>query len=87
MDLAIFGSQARGQANEGSDIDLLLVVPDSDLPQHRREVLSYDLLWGLTTPVEVVVLTHTEFERASRVKLSLPSTVQVEGELLYSRPR
>jgi len=79
----LFGSQARGQADEGSDIDLLLVVPDSDLPRHRREALSYDLLWGLTVPVDVIVLTRAEFQRGSRVRTSLPSTVQAEGELLY----
>ena len=79
----LFGSQARGQADAGSDIDLLLVVPDSDVPRHRREALSYDLLWGLTVPVDVIVLTYAEFQRGSQVKTSLPSTVQAEGKLLY----
>jgi predicted nucleotidyltransferase len=79
----LFGSQARGQAGEASDIDLLVVVRDSDLPRHRREALSYDLLWGLKTPVDVIVLTQAEFQRASRVKTSLASTVQAEGEILY----
>lgn len=79
----LFGSRARGEADEGSDIDLLLVVPDSDLPRHRREALSYDLLWGLRTPVDVIVLTRAEFERGSRVRTSLPSIVQTEGKLLY----
>jgi predicted nucleotidyltransferase len=51
----LFGSQARGEADEGSDIDLLLVVPESDLPRHQREALSYDLLWGLKIPVDVIV--------------------------------
>jgi len=79
----LFGSQARNQAEEGSDIDLLVVVPTSDLPRHRREALSYDLLWGLKMPVDVIVLTRAEFQRASRVKTSLASTVQAEGKLLY----
>ena len=79
----LFGSQARGQAGESSDIDLLVVVPDSDLPRHRREALSYDLLWGLKTPIDVIVLTQAEFQRASRVKTSLASIVQAEGEMLY----
>jgi len=79
----LFGSQARGQAREGSDVDLLIVVPDSNLPRHRREAFSYDLLWGIKTPVDVIVLTRAEFQRASRVKTSLASTVQAEGEVLY----
>jgi len=79
----LFGSRARDQAWEDSDVDLLVVVPDSDLPRHRREALSYDLLWGLTVPVDVIVLTRAEFQRASRVKTSLASTVQAEGEVLY----
>lgn len=79
----LFGSRARGKAGESSDIDLLVVVPESDLPRHRREALSYDLLWGLTMPVDVIVLTQTEFQRASRVKTSLASRVQAEGKMLY----
>jgi predicted nucleotidyltransferase len=79
----LFGSQARGQAEESSDIDLLVVVPDSELPRHRREALSYDLLWGVTVPVDVIVLTQAEFQRASRVRTSLASTVRTEGRLLY----
>jgi len=79
----LFGSRARGQAGEDSDVDLLVVVPDSDLPRHRREAFSYDLLWGLTVPVDVIVLTRAEFQRAGRVKTSLATRVQAEGQVLY----
>jgi predicted nucleotidyltransferase len=79
----LFGSQATGQAQAGSDIDLLVVVPDSDLPRHRREAMSYDLLWGVLQPVDVIVLTREEFERSSHVKTSLASTVLNKGKLVY----
>jgi predicted nucleotidyltransferase len=79
----LFGSQAQGQADESSDVDLLVVVSTSDLPRHRREAFSYDLLWGLKVPVDVIVLTQAEFQRASRVRTSLASTVQAKGKLLY----
>jgi len=78
----LFGSLARDPGGEGTDVDLLVVVPDSNLPRHQRESLSYDLLWGLTVPIDVIVLTQAEFERASRVKTSLASTVQTEGKML-----
>ncbi len=79
----LFGSQVQGQATEDSDFDLLVVVPESNLPRHQRETHSYDLLWGLTTPIDVIVLTKEEFNRTSQVKTSLASTVQSKGEVLY----
>ena len=83
----LFGSQARGDASQGSDYDLLVVVPRSKLPRHRREALSYDLLWGLTTPIDVIVLTRAEFNRSARVKTSLAATAKANGILLYDRPK
>jgi predicted nucleotidyltransferase len=82
----LFGSHASGTAGRDSDYDLLVIVPRSNLPRHRREALSYNLLWGLTTPVDVIVLTRAEFMRSAQVKTSLAATVQTNGILLYDRP-
>jgi predicted nucleotidyltransferase len=79
----LFGSQAAGLAERGSDYDLLVVVPRSNLPRHQREAISYDLLWGLTVPVDVIVLTHAEFQRLAQVKTSLASTAKTNGILIY----
>ncbi len=80
----LFGSYARGTQIPGqSDIDLLVIVPASDLPRHKREARSYDTLWGLTIPVDLVVLTKEEFNRTSRVKTSLAATAQNQGVLIY----
>jgi predicted nucleotidyltransferase len=83
----LFGSQAKGEASQGSDYDLLVVVPRSNLPRHRREALSYDLLWGLTIPIDVIVLTRAEFNRSIKVKTSLAATAEAGGILLYDRPK
>lgn len=79
----LFGSRARGQADETSDVDLLVVVPDSDHPRYRREAMSYNLLWGLSVPIDVIVLTQEEFEWGARVKTSIASTVQEQSILLF----
>jgi hypothetical protein len=62
-----------------------VVVPRSDLPRHQREALSYDLLWGVTTPVDVIVLTRAEFKRSAQVKTSLAANVKAKGKLLYGK--
>ena len=81
----LFGSQASGLAGPGSDYDLLVVVPHSDLPRHQREAFSYDLLWGLTTPVDVIVFTRAEFQHSAQVKTSLAATAKDKGILLYGK--
>jgi predicted nucleotidyltransferase len=81
----LFGSRSREEANEDSDFDLMVVLPDSDLPRYQRESQAYDLLWGLKTPVDVIVLTYQEFQNASKLKSSLVSTVKTHGELIYGQ--
>jgi uncharacterized protein len=79
----LFGSQAYGTPYEGSDIDLLVVVPQTSQPRHQREAFAYDLLWGLTTPVDLIVLTQDEFDRTSQVKTSLVSKIIDQGEIVF----
>ena len=83
----LFGSQASGQASPGSDFDVLVITPHSNLPRHKREAQAYDLLWGLTTAVDVIVLTRAEFCRQAQVKTSLAATVKNKGVLLYGKSK
>ena len=80
----LFGSQARGEATTDSDYDLLVVVPHSDEPAHRRAQHAYHALWGIGIPLDVLVLTRGECERQAAVIASLPATVIREGRLLYA---
>lgn len=81
----LFGSYAKGtQITGASDIDLLVVVPHSNLPRHQREAKSYDLLWGVSRAVDLIILTEDEFTEAIQVKTSLPRTVQEKGKLIYA---
>ena len=81
----LFGSRSRKEADEDSDFDLMVVLPNSDLPRYQRESQAYDLLWGLITPVDVIVLTYKEFQNASKLKSSLVSTVKTQGKLIYGQ--
>ncbi len=80
----LFGSRARGEGGPDSDLDVLVVVAESDLPGHVRDRLALRALRGLSTPVDAIVLTREEFERKVGVVSSLPATVMREGKLLYA---
>lgn len=80
----LFGSMARGDAGPDSDYDLLVVVSD-DAPMERRDSdLAYRTLRGTGIGADVVVWTHSRFERRKHVVCSLPATVLREGRLLHA---
>jgi uncharacterized protein len=79
----LFGSQARGEASGDSDYDVMVVVPESDQPTHKRAQKAYSVLWGVGIPVEVIVFTREQFLHQSSVVASLAATVQREGRVLY----
>jgi predicted nucleotidyltransferase len=81
----LFGSRARGTAGADSDYDLLVVVPDDAPPALRRSTRAYEVLWGLSTSGDILVWTHAAFSERLHLRASLPSTVEREGRLLYSR--
>ncbi|MCL5962197.1 MAG: nucleotidyltransferase domain-containing protein [Chloroflexi bacterium] len=80
----LFGSYARGTAGFDSDVDLLVVVPESDLPPHRRDQLAYRAVGGHILPIDILVVTRREFERQRQSVSSLPATVLREGRVLYA---
>jgi uncharacterized protein len=80
----VYGSQARGEANADSDVDLMLIVAASDLPAHQRDQEARRALGVHTLPLDVVVWTREEFEARVGARASLPATVQREGRTLYA---
>jgi predicted nucleotidyltransferase len=80
----VFGSQARGDARPDSDIDLLIVVPHSDLPPHRRDQEAYGAVGRHLVPLDILVMTRAEFEQRRAASASLPATVLHEGRVLYA---
>lgn len=79
----LFGSRARNEADENSDFDFFVVVPDSPLPRYKREQQAFRALCGVGIAKDVLVFTRAEFDRGLAVISSLPATVAREGRLLY----
>lgn len=80
--IILFGSHARGEAREDSDIDLLVVV--NDLPHPRREMarLRRELVpFGIQ--VDVLVVSKDHFDKWSEAPSTTLYWAKREGKVLY----
>jgi predicted nucleotidyltransferase len=60
--MILFGSAARGEMRPDSDIDILVVVPDST-PRRQTAQTIYRHLLGLPAAVDVVVATESDLHQ------------------------
>ena len=81
--IIFFGSHAYGEPNEDSDIDLLVIVSQSNEPRYRRSREAYRALRGISVPTDVIVVTIEEVKKKVNVRSSLISRVIHDGKVLY----
>lgn len=84
-EIILFGSHAWGKPDEDSDLDLLVIVPHSDLPPVRRAMRAHRCLQGLNVPKDILVRTRAEVERFRPVRASLEHQILERGKILYER--
>lgn len=79
--VVLFGSYARDEAEEWSDVDFL-VVQDNGF-SHRREIVRLqDVLSPLRVPAELIVISHEEAARPEQASDAVREAL-AEGVLLY----
>jgi len=84
----LFGSRARGQAGEHSDIDLMVVQRDPFAERGRRwRQLSrlYDIASQRRLPVDILVYSREEVDRLGNRAGHILGTVLAGGRRLYER--
>jgi predicted nucleotidyltransferase len=82
--IILFGSFARGDAREDSDVDLLVLFSHLDDPRRRAAEL-YSALIGFNLPKDIVVSTTDRFERYKNVVNTVYWPAAREGRVLYER--
>ena len=83
LQIILFGSYARGDARQDSDVDLLVVMPDGT-PKHDTAVALRGILAGVGLPKDLVVTTPSEIaDRGNIVGTVLRPALQ-EGKVLYA---
>jgi len=84
-EIILFGSQAWGKPDQDSDLDLLVIVSQSELSPARRAMDAHRCLQGLNVPKDVLVRTRAEVERSRHVRASLEHQIFERGTVLYER--
>ena len=80
--IIIFGSVARGTADEYSDLDILVVM-DTDMDYYSRSSAIYRAVYKIHIPKDILVLTPEEFEQDKDNALSFTSEIVRTGKVAY----
>jgi predicted nucleotidyltransferase len=82
--IVLFGSHARGEARDGSDVDLLVVLPETpdagEASVEMRRAVS-----DLPIAKDIVVTTPEEIERRGHLVGTVLRPALKEGRIVYAR--
>ena len=83
LKIILFGSAARGEMKQNSDIDLLVVMPEG---VHRRRTaqLLYRQISGLGVPFDILVATPEDLEKHRDNIGLIYRVVLQEGREIYA---
>jgi uncharacterized protein len=80
--IILFGSAARVDMNENSDLDVLVIMSDGT---HRRKTahIIYRCLWGLGFAVDIVVATPSDIKNYGQNPSLILYPAIKEGKEIY----
>jgi len=82
----LFGSHAYGTPDRHSDLDLLVVVPDTQTPRRELACRGRQSLWGMCIPVDLLVFTSSDVKKWADVPCNIIHTVTQKGRAIYAAP-
>ncbi len=78
----LFGSRGRGDADEGSDLDLMVVLPEA--PDKFGEMIRlHKAVGNVGVGVDVLVYSEEEYQRRSQVPGTVLYWARKQGRRLY----
>jgi len=90
LKIILFGSQACGKAQKGSDIDLIVVLNTDDLPKTFKEKMKYQLLVrkaildiNKEIPIDLIVYTKPMFEKFNNLGSMFSKEIATKGKVIY----
>jgi predicted nucleotidyltransferase len=83
--IILFGSFARNEATEASDLDLLIIQSTSSLPRYKRSTPVRLALRGLFPSKDILIYTQKEVQDWKTAETSFIASILREGTVLYER--
>lgn len=87
-EIILFGSRAKGGSRPDSDVDLLVVMPDTEEATKYRRRLTGDIYRRLArfpVPKDILLYTRAEVEHWRHVRNHIVHSSLAEGRRLYAR--
>ena len=82
--IRVFGSFARGDADENSDLDLMIISDkEKNLPRYKRGLKLRIKLAEYCFKKDILFYTYDEIEKWEKVPNSFVNNVINEGVILY----
>jgi len=83
--VVLFGSRARGDSGEDSDIDLLVIL-DDDAPADKLTLRAgWESRRGYDRPVDVVPVRDSVYRRRAKIAGTLAYEAEIDGIAVYER--
>jgi predicted nucleotidyltransferase len=83
--IILFGSQARGTADTGSDVDLPVIMPVSG-SKRAKQLEMRMALHDITVPKDIILATPDEVTRRRNIVGTILRPALRDGKVLYARP-
>ena len=82
--ILLFGSRARGDAREWSDVDLMIIM-NTVLDKRKTAIDTQMLLKDLFISKDIIVVTKDEIRRKRNIVGTLIHAALQDGRMLYER--
>lgn len=84
-EIILFGSKARGDSNEYSDVDIMVIIDGEELRDNRNKLseIAFEVNYKHDTNIYAGIGYTSKWENSEYLRLPLPFSISREGVVLH----